>query len=107
MLGQDINKPLYAYSSGMKLRLSVSISLATIDKHLVIDEWFGAGDKYFGKKLEQGLERVIKNDGTLITSSHNMNLLRRICNTGIYINNGKLMFMGTIDDTIRMYNEET
>lgn len=104
MLGDDIFKPLSTYSAGMKLRLSVAISLTDVREHLIIDEWFGAGDKYFAKKLELRLNSIIQQTGTLITSSHNMNLLKRICDTGIYLSEGRMIHMGPINETIDMYN---
>ena len=106
MLEHDINKPMATYSAGMKLRLSVAISMTNINKHLVIDEWFGAGDKYFAKNLERRLNLIIEKTGTLLTTSHNLGLLKRICDTGIYLKDGKAMFIGPIEDAIKLYHDE-
>ena len=54
-LGKFIDLPVRTYSSGMKVRLTTSISVQINPKFLIIDEFFGAGDKNFIEKARLAL----------------------------------------------------
>lgn len=102
-LGDYINQPVQTYSSGMRLRLSVAITLSCVENTLVLDEWFGAGDRAFEKKLTRRLGQVLDETGTLLTSSHNMNLLRQMCDLGVVLEDGVVRFYGPIDEAIAVH----
>ncbi len=47
---------------------------------------------------------VSKGDGrTVLFVSHNMDTINKLCNKGIYLNNGKIEFVGDIENTINNY----
>lgn len=103
-LGEDINRPLNEYSSGMALRLAFSISTSLEVDILLLDEWLGAGDADFIKRARIRMESLIENSGILALATHNTALLRKICNKGILIDNGKALAFGDIESTIDVFN---
>ena len=47
---------------------------------------------------------VSKGEGrTVLFVSHNMDSINKLCNTGIYLNNGEIEYQGNIDNTINKY----
>ena len=85
-----INLPINTYSSGMKIRLVSSIALEINPKILLIDEFFGAGDENFMNKSREALKEKIIDIDVIIFASHNMNLIKSICNRLITIEKGKI-----------------
>ena len=41
----------------------------------------------------------------LIFASHDLSLLKDICNVGIFLNNGEIVYMGDITETIEFYKK--
>lgn len=85
-----INLPINTYSSGMKIRLVSSIALEINPKILLIDEFFGAGDENFMNKSREALKEKIIDIDVIIFASHNMNLIKSICNRLITIEKGEI-----------------
>ena len=59
-LKEFINYPVRTYSSGMKVRLATSIALSLKPELLLIDEFFGTGDKYFKDKAKNSFEKKFR-----------------------------------------------
>ena len=105
-LGDFLYQPVKKYSSGMKSRLGFSISLALDPDIFIIDEALSVGDKGFAKKC---LDRMMKlrneNDKTILFISHSLPQVKGFCKTGLWIEGGKLMEMGPIDEVCDHYSE--
>ena len=105
-LGDFLYQPVKKYSSGMKSRLGFSISLALDPDIFIIDEALSVGDKGFAKKC---LDRMMKlrneRDKTILFISHSLPQVRGFCKTGLWIEGGKLMEMGPIDEVCDHYSD--
>lgn len=105
-LGDFLYQPVKKYSSGMKSRLGFSISLALDPDIFIIDEALSVGDKGFAKKC---LDRMMKlrneRDKTILFISHSLPQVRGFCKTGLWIEGGKLMEMGSIDEVCDHYSD--
>ncbi len=101
-LKQYFDMPIKSYSSGMKSRLSFSLSLAFDFDYLIIDEILSVGDENFRKKSSAALKKKIKSCNILIVS-HAMDILRELCDAGVVINDGKLVYYDNIIDAINEY----
>ena len=99
-LGDYLNLPLKSYSSGMKLRLAFAIATAFKPDVLVLDEWLSAGDANFRKKAADRLDNLIQATGIVVVASHNNDLLERVCNRGVVLQHGRIVFDGGIEDAI-------
>ena len=105
-LGDFLYQPVKKYSSGMKSRLGFSISLALDPDIFIIDEALSVGDKGFAQKC---LDRMMKlrneKDKTILFISHSLPQVKGFCKTGLWIEGGKLMEMGPIDEVCDHYSE--
>lgn len=103
-LGDYFDMPIKTYSSGMKSRLSFSLSLAFDFNYLLIDETLSVGDSRFKKKSKEALMKKIEKSNVLMVS-HSMKDLKNICDVGIVLNNGKITYFDDINEAINMYKE--
>lgn len=105
-LGDFLYQPVKKYSSGMKSRLGFSISLSLDPDIFIIDEALSVGDKGFANKC---LDRMMKlrneKDKTILFISHSLPQVRGFCKTGLWIEGGKLVEMGPIDEVCDHYSE--
>lgn len=101
-----MEQPFNTYSTGMRLRLAVSISTMIEPDILLLDEWIGTGDARFRKKIKIRMDGLVKKSRGLVLASHNNSLLRQLCTHGLVLKNGKVHYSGTIDDAIASYTEK-
>jgi len=96
--------PIRTYSSGMKGRLSFGLSLAFDFDYMLIDETLSVGDARFKKKSKEALLKKIESCNILLVS-HDMNTLEELCEAGIVVNNGEMVYFKKIADAIEEYNK--
>ena len=72
----------------MKARLGFAIATARQPEILLMDEWIGAGDAAFLKKVHARLHALLDRVGILVLASHNRNLLGRVCNRIVRLERG-------------------
>ena len=95
--------PLYTYSAGMRLRLGFFISTAMSPEILLIDEVIGTGDAEFQVKARARLDKMIEKTKIVMIASHNLNLLKNLCNRAIYLADGKLISFGDVEEVFDEY----
>ncbi len=89
-VGDFIDTPVKHYSSGMKARLAFSVAAHLDPEILIIDEVLAVGDYEFQKKCLGAIKDVAKTGRTILFVSHNMNIIRQLCNRGIYLRDGTI-----------------
>ena len=105
-IGEFIDQPVKKYSSGMFVRLAFSV-IAHLDADiLIIDEALSVGDALFNQKCMRFL-RKFKEKGTLIFVSHDTNSVINLCNTAIWIDEGKIKKIGNSKEIIEFYTQYT
>jgi lipopolysaccharide transport system ATP-binding protein len=97
-----IDTPVKRYSSGMYVRLAFAVAAHLESEILIIDEVLAVGDDEFQKKCLGKMEDVADQGRTILFVSHNMPIMKQLCNRGILLQNS-LIFDGTIEDTITEY----
>ena len=101
-----IDMPLKHYSSGMQLRLAFSVAAHLEPEILLIDEVLAVGDAEFQKKCIGRMEKISKTEGkTILFVSHNMAIVKKLCNRGIVIDEGKLAYSGDVGKSIQYYSD--
>jgi len=103
-IGDYFDMPIKIYSSGMKSRLSFGLSLAFDFDYLIIDETLSVGDQNFKEKAKKALEKKIEHCNVLLVS-HSMGDLKRLCDSGVVLNEGELHYFERIEDAIKFYHE--
>ncbi|HUS00531.1 MAG TPA: ABC transporter ATP-binding protein [Chitinophagaceae bacterium] len=99
-----LDTPVKRYSSGMYVRLAFSIAAHLEPEILIVDEVLAVGDAQFQQKCLGKMEDVSKNEGrTVLFVSHNMKVIKDICNKGIFLKNGQIHSQGTINNVISDY----
>ncbi len=99
-----IDTPVKRYSSGMYVRLAFAVAAHLEPDILVVDEVLAVGDAEFQKKAIGKMKEVSTEGGrTVLFVSHNMESVRKLCNTGIVLSNGIISYTGDVDHTISNY----
>ena len=99
-----IDTPVKRYSSGMTVRLGFAVAAFLEPEILVVDEVLAVGDAEFQKKAIGKMKDVSQGQGrTVLFVSHNMASVRKLCKTGVLLENGMMKFHGSINETIGLY----
>ncbi len=102
-IGDFFEMPLKSYSSGMRSKFSFAVSMAFDFDYYLIDELTAVGDKRFREKCKETFDAK-KDVANFLFVSHNLKELKRQCDIGIYIKDGKIHVHNSIDDAIAAYN---
>lgn len=102
-----LDTPVKRYSSGMYVRLAFAVAAHLEPEILIVDEVLAVGDAEFQKKCLGKMEQVGQDGRTVLFVSHNMAMIQQLCHTGIFFAKGHIECLGTIEDTIEKYTQET
>jgi len=105
-LGEYLDMPVRAYSSGMMVRLAFAISTCFEPDILIMDEWVAAGDAHFLKKAQDRLSSFVQKSRILVLASHSVELLQTWCTTGLLLDKGQIVERGPIKDVVSRYRKE-
>jgi lipopolysaccharide transport system ATP-binding protein len=96
---------LRTLSSGQRMRLGFSISTAVQHDIMLMDEWVGAGDSEFMGKAKERMHSRVGGSKIVVLASHSVGLLRDVCNKGIVLEGGRLVYAGEISDALKEYQQ--
>jgi ABC-2 type transport system ATP-binding protein len=99
-----IDSPVRHYSSGMKVRLAFSLVSRLPHPILLVDEALAVGDRDFKQKCYQVIDDLLADGRTLVLVSHSQPQLTRFCKRGMYVDRGRLVVDGTIQEALDAYN---
>ncbi|WP_211460704.1 ABC transporter ATP-binding protein [Collimonas silvisoli] len=101
-IGDFIDQPVKAYSSGMYVRLAFAV-IAHVDADvLVVDEALAVGDAFFTQKCMRFLRKFMKT-GTVLFVSHDTGSLKNLCTHAIWIEKGRMLQTGSPKDVCDLY----
>ncbi|THF32787.1 ABC transporter ATP-binding protein [Pseudomonas atacamensis] len=101
-LGDFIDQPVKAYSSGMQARLAFSV-IAHVDADiLIIDEALSVGDAFFAQKCMRFL-RQFQERGTILFVSHDLAAVTAFCDHAIWLEGGVVRDAGSAKDVCEKY----
>ncbi|AWY44490.1 ATP-binding cassette domain-containing protein [Pseudomonas putida] len=101
-LGDFIEQPVKAYSSGMQARLAFSV-IAHVDADiLIIDEALSVGDAFFAQKCMRFL-RQFQERGTILFVSHDLAAVTAFCDHAIWLEGGVVRDAGKAKDVCEKY----
>lgn len=99
-----IDTPVKRYSSGMYVRLAFSVAAHLQSEILLIDEVLAVGDIEFQKKCIAKMSQTTQDQNrTIIFVSHNMSVARSLCDSAIFLKDGKVKMEGSIIDVTDHY----
>jgi len=85
------------YSHGMRKKVALAAALLHAPRVLFLDEPFEAIDPVSARTLRAVLEQHRANGGTVIFSSHVMELVERLCDTVAVLHAGRLVALGPLE----------
>lgn len=99
-----IDTPVKRYSSGMKMRLGFAVAANLDPEILVVDEVLAVGDMEFRQKAIEKMQELSQGEGrTVFFVSHNLSNVKKLCKTGILLNNGMMDYIGTAEGAVDHY----
>lgn len=104
-LNEAIDDPVRTYSAGMYMRLGFSIATAIKPDILVVDEVLSVGDEYFMGKCLDHLNKFKAQGGTIVMVSHDLSLIRNLCDETALLAKGKIVSQGAPDEVADAYLE--
>ncbi len=102
-LGDHLDLPVRTYSAGMMLRLAFGSATAIDAEILLMDEWIAVSDAQFLEKAERRAEEFVRRASILVVASHVESVLRRLCNKLLWLDNGRIVTMGPVDEILTLY----
>ena len=104
-IGDFINMPLKNYSSGMVSRIAFAIATAVHPDILIADEILSVGDYLFQEKCMNRIQGLMESGTTVLLVSHSINQVRSICDRAMWIEKGKQMITGNVDEVCDAYGD--
>jgi len=86
------------YSAGMQKKIALACSMIHAPEVLVLDEPFEAIDPVSASNVTEILEKYVAGGGSVIMSSHSLDLIQRVCDHVTIIVDGRVIAQGTVDD---------
>jgi ABC-2 type transport system ATP-binding protein/lipopolysaccharide transport system ATP-binding protein len=99
-LGGYLDMPIRSYSAGMLTRLAFAVATAVNPEILLMDEWIETGDAEFFKRAEERLHLLVERAGILVLASHNIALIRRYCNSAVWLEHGQVRKSGSVEEVL-------
>jgi ABC-type polysaccharide/polyol phosphate transport system ATPase subunit len=106
-LREFADMPLKYYSSGMFARLAFAIATEVSPDILLIDESLAVGDVAFQEKAKARIRTLFDRTQAVVLVSHELKSLRTLCKRGLWIQQGRLVQDGPIDEVVDRYLEFT
>lgn len=104
-LGEDFDKPVGGYSSGMVARLSFSVAVNLEPDIMLIDEVLAVGDESFRKKAHQVMSHKITSGQTTVFVSHSASEIERLCDRVILLDRGRVLDCGDPKSMLTEYRK--
>ncbi|MFI8593180.1 ABC transporter ATP-binding protein [Microbacterium sp. NPDC078428] len=84
------------YSAGMTKKIALACALVHAPRLLVLDEPFESVDPVSAANIEDILRAYTRDGGTVIVSSHSMDLVQRMCDHVAVLAAGRVLAAGTV-----------
>lgn len=94
------------YSSGMFMRLAFSIAAHTEPDVFLIDEVLAVGDPPFREKCLERIRELRGEGRTMVVVAHDIKMLIDLCDRGITMRQGRLIFDGATEEAGRLVRED-
>jgi ABC-2 type transport system ATP-binding protein len=85
------------YSAGMTKKVALACALVHAPRVLLLDEPFEAVDPVSATTIRALLHQVVAGGGTVVMSSHVMELVERLCDHVAVVHAGRVVAAGTLD----------
>lgn len=105
-IGDFVHQPVKTYSSGMYVRLAFGVIANMAADVLIIDEALAVGDAVFTQKCMRYI-RSFQERGTLLFVSHDTAAVQNLCQSAIWLAQGKVQKTGPSKSVAEAYLQST
>ena len=105
-IGEVLDRPVKTYSSGMLMRLAFAVQVALEPDILIVDEALSVGDFFFQQKCMARIRELQEKGTTILFVSHDMQVVRDLCQKGLFLQAGHTKFWGDNLTAINHYLTE-
>jgi len=95
--------PVKGLSSGMVARLGFAIATDVQPDILILDEVLSVGDQSFKNKCQHRIDKFLNGDTTVLVVSHDLEFIRTSCDKAIWLDRGRIKFIGSGTETVDRY----
>jgi ABC-type polysaccharide/polyol phosphate transport system ATPase subunit len=99
-IGDFIDTAVKFYSSGMYVRLAFAVAVHTDPDILLVDEVLAVGDEAFQRKCMERIAQFREEGRTIILVSHSAQQVAELCDRGIVLKDGHVVFDGDTNQAI-------
>nr|WP_243752003.1 ABC transporter ATP-binding protein [Leucobacter weissii] len=96
-LESALERPVSDYSAGMQKKIGLACAMIHAPGVLVLDEPFEAIDPVSASNVTEILEKFVAGGGSVVMSSHSLDLIQRVCDHVAVIVDGAVIAQGTVD----------
>jgi ABC-2 type transport system ATP-binding protein len=86
------------YSAGMTKKIALGAALVHSPRLLVLDEPFESVDPVSAANIRDILDGFVRGGGTVVVSSHSMDLVERMCDHVAIVAGGRVLVAGSMDE---------
>jgi homopolymeric O-antigen transport system ATP-binding protein len=101
---RHMDTPLKRYSSGMQARLSFATAVCFPADTYVLDEVLAVVDDSFRDQCTEELRKLNAAGRTIIFMSHDLDLIRETCSSGLWLDQGVIRERGEIEEVAAAYS---
>jgi ABC-2 type transport system ATP-binding protein len=83
------------------------VAVHTDPEILLIDEVLAVGDARFRRRSYERVQQLSREHRTVVVVSHQMSMVRRICQQGIMLDGGRVAFSGSAEEVAQHYESST
>lgn len=105
-IGDFIDQPVKAYSSGMVVRLAFAVAINVAPEILIVDEALAVGDAAFQRKCMRKISELSDAGVTLLFVSHDMETVKKICSEALYLARGSVIEFGAAKQVCISYERD-
>ena len=102
-IGEYIDQPVRAYSSGMYVRLAFAIAIHVDPEILIVDEALAVGDIHFQAKCFDRFHQFREQGVTVIFVTHDLNMITRYCDRAYLLDHGRIAAQGNPRSVVAEY----
>ncbi len=95
-VGEDAGLPVDALSTGTRKKVALAAALVHAPKILLLDEPLETVDPVAQATIERVLRRFADEGGTVLMSTHNLDVVERVCDRLVMIAHGDVVLEGTV-----------
>lgn len=97
-LEDAVSRLVTDYSAGMTKKIALASAMIHSPRVLILDEPFEAVDPVSAANVIEILQKYAAAGGTVVMSSHSMDMIQRICDSVSIIVHGRVLASGTMDE---------